>query len=318
MTILGLVDLQQAKRDELSKISYMTHHNISITIIVLLIVVLSPTAALMGIFTSDGPGTYEYESIRGETVQIYGKGIYQHMSADVAPQGVAQDVVTLFVGIPLLLVSLIFARNGSLKGRFLLAGTLGYFLVTYLFYLVMAMYNALFLVYTVLLGTSFFAFSLTMFSFTTNKLPDRFEKPVPVKIAGGFLIINSILIALLWLSIVVPPLLDGTIVPISVEHYTTLIVQGLDLGLLLPLAFISGLLFIQEKPIGYLLAPVYLVFLSVLMTALVAKIIAMGLLGQNIIPVVFIIPAITLISVICSFLVLRRIKESETDVNYSG
>lgn len=280
----------------------------SITILTSIIVALSAIAALTGIFSSTGPGPFEFESIRGETVQIYGEGVYRHMSAEVAPQGIAQDVVTLIIGIPLLLFSLFYARKKSLKGRIILAGTLGYFLVTYLFYLVMGMYNELFLVYTALFGTSFFAFTITLFSFDLNRLTKAFNESVPLKTAGAFLILNALLIALLWLEIVVPPLFDGSTIPVQAEHYTTLIVQGLDLGLLLPLAVISGILFIQKKPIGLLAAPVYLVFLSILMIALIAKIIAIGLLGQNIIPVVFIIPAITLASIALATLVLNSIQ----------
>jgi hypothetical protein len=283
-------------------------NQMSITILSSIIVILSAIAAFSGIFSSAGPGPFEIESIRGETVQIYGEGVYRHMSAEVAPQGIAQDFITLIIGIPLVIVSLIYTRKGSLKGRFLLAGTLGYFLVTYLFYLVMGMYNELFLVYTALLGTSFFAFMITLFSFDLNRLPQIFGESVPLKTAGGFLILNALLIALLWLEIVVPPLLDGSIIPIQTEHYTTLIVQGLDLGLLLPLAVAAGILFIWKKPMGFLAAPVYLVFLSILMIALIGKIIAIGLLGQNIIPVVIIIPAIALASITLTTLVLNSIQ----------
>jgi hypothetical protein len=102
-------------------------------------------------------------------------------------------------------------------------------------------------------------------------------------------------------------LLNGTIVPVQVEHYTTLIVQGLDLGILLPAAFITGLLFIRKKPIGYLLGPIYLVFLSLLMCALTAKVTAMAILGYNVIPVVFIIPIFTLITIACTVIILRNI-----------
>jgi len=283
-----------------------------ITILIGFIIILSGFASLSGIISSGGPGSFEYESIRGETVQIYGEGLYHHMSADVAPQGIAQDYVTLIIGIPLLLLALFYSRKGSLKGRYILGGTLGYFLVTYLFYLVMAMYNDFFLIYTVLLGTSFFAFVLTLFSFEVNRLPSVFNESTPVKTAGSFLILNAIMIALLWLGIVVPPLFDGTIIPAETEHYTTLIVQGLDLGLLLPLAIVSGILFIQRKPMGFLATPIYLVFLSILMLALVSKIIAMGLLGQNIIPVVFIIPAIALTSITLATLVLGSIEPTES------
>lgn len=279
-----------------------------VTVLVLLISIMAGVAASMGIFSTGGPGPYEYESIRGETVQIFGEGLYRHMSANVAPQGIAQDYVTLFIAIPFLWIAFFWARTGSLRGRFLLAGTLGYFLVTYLFYLVMAMYNVLFLLYAALLGISFFAFTLTMLSFDPDGLPDRFSNNPPVKTAGGFLILNTLAIAMLWLGVVVPPLLDGTVIPQQTEHYTTLIVQGLDLGLLLPIAFVSGVLFIQKKRIGYLLAPVYLVFLCILMAALVAKIIAMGLMGQNIIPVIFIIPTILLAAIACTAWVLKNVE----------
>ncbi|PWN06288.1 hypothetical protein [Rhodohalobacter mucosus] len=279
-----------------------------VTVLVIFIVLLAGVAASAGIFSGSGPGSFEIESVRGETVQIYGKGIYKHMSADVAPQGIAQDVVTLFIGIPLLLIVFWQTRKGSLRARFLLAGVLGYFLVTYLFYLVMGMYNALFLVYAALLGLSFHAFSLVMISLGSLDLQQLFTERTPHKAAGAFLMIDAVLIGALWLQIVVPPLLDGTIIPLQVEHYTTLIVQGLDLGLLLPLAFVAGWLFYRKKPFGYLLAPVYLGFLSLMMTALVAKIIGMGILGQNIIPVIFIIPAITLISVYLLVKTLKVIK----------
>ena len=284
-------------------------HSRNIAALVGIITVLAGLAAGMGIFSSGGPGPYEYESIRGETVEIYGLGLYRHMSADVAPQGIAQDVITLFVAIPALLIAFVFANRGSLRARYLLSGILGYFLVTYLFYLVMGMYNVLFLVYVVLLGSSFFAFALCLMSFDTERLPEFFSDEIPVKTAGGFLIFNTVSITLLWLGVVVPPLLDGSVIPLQTEHYTTLIVQGLDLALLLPLCFVSAVLFMKRRPMGYLLAPVYLVFLTLMMMALTAKIIAMGMLGQEIFPVIVIIPTFMLASGVLAWKVLAGVRE---------
>jgi hypothetical protein len=284
----------------------------TISLLVLCLAITAAAATGMGIFSHNGSGPYPYTSIRGKTVWIYGKGIYRHMSAEVAPQGIAQDYVTLCLGIPLLLISLYMARRGSLSGRLLLTGTLGYFLVTYLFYLVMGMYNFFFLGYVFLLGASFFAFILSLFSFNVNTLPISFSKKLPVKFTGGFLIFLACCITLLWLSIVVPPLLDGTIIPLQTEHYTTLIVQGLDLAILLPSAVVSGVLFLRKKPTGYLLTPVYYVFLSLLMTALTAKVIAMAILGYGVIPVIFIIPAFTIITIICTLLILKSVNNNNS------
>jgi len=282
-------------------------------ILVFLIVVFATAATVTGIFSNAGRGPYEYTSIRGKTVMIYGKGLYKDMSAEVAPQGIAQDYVTLFLGIPLLIISFLKARIGSLKGKYLLAGSLGYFLVTYLFYTVMGMYNGMFLLYVILMGSSFYSFILVILSFHSGSLQNSFKRSVPAKITGGFLIFNSIVIGLLWLSIVVPPLFDGTVIPPQVEHYTTLIVQGLDLGILLPGGLISGTLFIKRNRLGYLFAPVYFVFLSLLMTALSAKIVAMKMLGYNVIPAIFIIPAFNVITVICALVLLKSIKATLSD-----
>src|SRR6056297_1669828 len=282
-----------------------------IGVLLVLIMCASGVAAAMGVFSQQGPGPREYESVRGQTLTLYGYGIYAHMSADVAVQGIGQDYVTLFLGIPLLGIAFLAARRGGLRGRLFLAGILGYFLVTYLFYLVMAMYNPLFLVYAFLLGISFFAFSLTLMGFDIEKLPEAFKPKTPTGLCGGFLIFNTLAIGQLWLGVVVPPLLDGSIYPAQLQHYTTLIVQGLDLGLLLPLSLVSGILLLKKRPMGYLLVPVYLVFLSLLMTALTAKIIAMALTGVNVIPVIFIIPTILVITIVCAVLMLKSVRPQQ-------
>lgn len=279
----------------------------TITILVLCIAVFGIIASASGIFSGSGAGEYEYKSIRGQLVTIYGKGLYQHMSADVAVQGIAQDYVTLFIAIPLLIFALFRAFNGTTKSTLFLAGVLNYFLLTYLFYLNMAMFNKMFLVYVVLTGTSFFAFILTLLSIDVNKLSMLFSKALPHKFIGSFLIFTASCIALLWLGVVVPPLLDNTIVPAAVEHYTTLTVQGFDLSIFLPINFLAGVLLIKRQKFGYLMASVSLVFLSLLMTALIAKIIAMALVGVNVIPAIFIIPGIALLSVICGTILFKNI-----------
>ncbi len=291
----------------------MFRHKQAVTILSVVILIAASFAAYIGITSSDGTDSYTYETIRGQKVEIYGKGLYKHMSSEVAVQGIAQDYVTLFLAVPLLLLSTVWARKNSLKARLLQSGTLGYFLVTYLFYLTMGMYNFLFLDYVLLLGTSFFAFTLSLLSFEIDKLSGYFSSRTPVKLSGGFLMFNAVCIALVWLGIVMPPLLNGTIFPREVEHYTTLIVQGFDLALLLPIAFVAGFLFWRKTPMAYLLAPVYLVFLSLLMTALVGKIIAMHLQGANVIPVVFIIPTFALVAIGVSTMLLFNVKDVRQD-----
>lgn len=281
----------------------------TISTLVYIIIFLSVLSTSLGIFYQDGGSSYLLESIRGQSIPIHGRGLYKHMSSEVAIQGIAQDYITLFLGIPLLFFSLIGSRKGSLKGLFLLTGTLGYFFVTYLFYTTMGMYNFLFLAYVALLCTSFFAFITAILSFELDTLELSFTPTTPFSTTAIFLIIVSFSIALLWLGIIVPPLLNGTIYPTGLEHYTTLIVQGLDLGLLLPGAVVSAVLLLQRRPLGILLTTTYIIFLSLMMTALSAKITAMMMQGYEVFPAIIIIPIFNVLTLVALIFLLKNINE---------
>lgn len=282
-----------------STVNTTRHNNNDRTISILnvLIIASAIAATAVGIYSESGPGPFTFTSIRGETIPVYGQGIYQHMSEEVALQGIAQDYFTLFAVLPLL-AALSIAFRKSLSGQILRTGIFAYLFIQYLFYLLMAMYSALFLLYVLLAGTTFFAFLLSLLSIDVSVLFTKTSRQFPRRYIGTVLLINASTIALLWLSVVLPPLLDGSIYPPQVEHYTTLIVQGMDLSLLLPLAAVSAFLLLRNNPSGYLYASVYTVFLSLQMLALSAKIAAMGLAGYSIIPVIFIIPGFFLISFI--------------------
>ena len=144
--------------------------------LVFMIAALSLIASAYGIFSHQGQGKNEFTTIFGQSVTLYGKGLYQHESVAMASQAIAQDYVTLFLGIPLLLVSWFMTEKGLFKGKLLLTGTLGYFLYTYASYSFLAMYNSMFLVYVALMSASFFAFTLSMMSFDMQKISSRFKE----------------------------------------------------------------------------------------------------------------------------------------------
>jgi hypothetical protein len=279
----------------------------SLDILILIIILFATIASAIGIFYDAGNGSFEYTSIHGRVITIYGYGLYQYMSADVAIQGIAQDYITLFAAIPMLVIFYIKQRNGSLINRLIISGIIGYFMVTYFFYLSMGMYNQLFLVYVILAGSSFFAFINSIGKVDKvelGKVINNSRSSFPAWV----LIIIPIMIGILWLSIIVPPLLDGSIYPTSLDHYTTLIVQGYDLGILLPASFIIGYLLLKKDLNGYMFGSVYLVFLSFLMLALIAKIVAMGLAGVPVGPPIVLIPLTWGITITAAYVLLRKTK----------
>ena len=280
-----------------------------ITILVGCIITLALIATLCGIFSTGGNGEYQFKSIHGQKVIIYGKGIYKNNSTLQVMQAIPQDIVTLGLGIPLLVISLFLARKGLIKGRFLLGGALGYFLVTYTMYVFICMYNRLFLIYVALISLSFFAFTLTLMSFDIDKMNSYFKEKVPVRFVGGVLLFAASIVGLLWLSTTIPTLINGTI-PVALEHLTTLPVQAIDLAIFLPSTFIAGMLIIKRRAMGYLLAPMATIFLVLIMLALFSKGVSMTIAGFDgtmpLMVMTFILDLIALSSTIC---ILKNIKE---------
>lgn len=273
----------------------------------IIIILLAAIASACGIFYTEGNRSYEFVSIHGKSIMIYGRGLYQHMSADVAIQGIAQDYITLFVALPVLTALVFIDRKTSLRNQLINSGVLGYFMVTYIFYMCMGMYNQLFLLYVILAGTSFFGFIKSVERIDKSKLEKSFNNNAS-QFPAWVLIIIPIMIGALWLSIVVPPLLDGSIYPQSLDHYTTLIVQGFDLAILLPASFSIGILLLKRNIKGYLFGPIYLVFLSLLMLALIAKIVAMGMSGVPVGPPIIIIPVTWAITCSAAYIMLQKSK----------
>ena len=280
-----------------------------ISLLVLCIAALSLIATTCGIFSKQGPGEHYFTSIHGQTITIYGKGIYGNNSVSAVLHAIPQDIVTLVLGIPILIISLFIARKGLIKGRLLLAGTLGYFLITYMIYTFIAMYNRLFLVYVALMSASFFAFILTLLAFDVEKMSSNFSNKLPVRFAGGYLMFSTVMIGYLWLARVIPTLIDGS-VPLEVEHGTTLTVQAFDLAFFLPGVFLSGLLLIKKKHFGYMLAPIATVTNVLIMAALLSKGISMNLAGiEGTLPMIIMTSLFDLLAIVSLLLILKNVKE---------
>ncbi len=277
-----------------------------LTLIVIVIGLLTLVAAAVPFVFTAGPGPSEHPAVTGQLVELYGYGPYRNMPADVAVQGLAQDVVTLLIGVPTLLASLWLARRGSGVGYFLLTGTIGYLFVQYVLYLAVATYNELFLLWVVLILLLFQVLvRLLLWGATQTS-----GWPAPTnsvrRYVGSFLLANGALIALLWLSVIVPPLVDGRLYPDGLAHLTTMVVQGFDLAIFLPPSLLAGYYYLRGAPVGHLLAPVYAVFLSLQMIALLAKIGWMAAVGVTAGPALVIIPVLLAGSLAAAYLALSR------------
>ncbi len=108
--------------------------------------------------------------------------------------------------------------------------------------------------YVVLLTFSLCAFILSMMSFDLLELPARFSDGLPRGWIAGLLFLVGGFLFLAWMGRIVPPLLEGQ-TP-ALESTTTLVIQAMDLGLLVPLTVLAGVLLLRRSSWGYLLASV--------------------------------------------------------------
>jgi hypothetical protein len=280
-----------------------------------LIATLAIIVAGLGVFWQGEGQKSEFQTLRGETVTIQGHGLYQYETVSVAAQAMAQDVVTLFVGIPLLLVSMLLFKNGSLRGKLLLSGTLAYFLYTYASFAFGAAYNILFLVYVSLFSLSLFAFIFTLMTIDIPTLPEHFSSGLPRRTMAVFLFIVGGFLLLAWLGRIVPALLANQ-PPLGLESYTTLIIQALDLGVVMPTAFLSGVLLWKKSAWGYLLSSVILIKGVTLALAVSAMAVNMILSGVQVsIGELMMFPTIAIVSGGLTVVLLKSIKKSAAPAN---
>ncbi len=284
-------------------------HQRTLSILTALIVLVSLVAGIIGILPGEGTEGQTFLSIHGEMIQLHGKGIYAMDSVAAAAQAIAQDWVTVFLGVPLLILSCWFARRKSLRARLLFAGTLAYFLYTYMSYSFLCTYNPLFLVYVALMSLCFFAFVLVMLSFDMALLQQAFSEKLPTRTIGILMIVFMAAIALMWLGRIVPPLLDGG-TPIVLEHYTTLVIQVMDLGLVIPASILAAILLMRRKPAGLLLSAVMCMKGATLLTSLTAMVINQRLAGVNMsMAEMVVFPAANLLVLLGIYVFMTKIKE---------
>jgi hypothetical protein len=268
----------------------------SLAWLVPLILVLAVVAAGAGLLWRTGGQPYRFRTLRGETVSIQGHGLYRYDTVSAVAQEQAQDLVTLILGVPLLAVSAWLARRGSLRGRLLLTGTLGYFLYTYTSMAFGSAYNQFFLVYVALFSLSLFAFILTMMSFDLPALPRQFSPRLPRRAIAGVLFGAGGFLLLAWLGRIVPSLLRDQ-PPVGLESTTTLFIQVLDLGVIVPVAVLAGVLLLRRSPWGYLLASVAVLKFLTMGVAVSAMGINMVRSGVPVSPVELVVfPALTLVN----------------------
>jgi len=215
---------------------------ISIVTILLLI-----WASLAGVLSIDFSHSYDAVNQYGETVRMYGYGIYAHDTYFKAPISIGTDISILIVVIPLFVWSYIRSmKNADTPSRLKLVSVYAvslYYAANIAFGIT---YNTLHLVYIAL-----FAFSLFGMLYHITKLDVTalgFNAAKGVKI---FLVLTGVALIVAWLPDIIPTVLTGN--PLTlIGVYTTEVTYVLDMGIIGPLCFICLYLLNKQSGLGTL------------------------------------------------------------------
>lgn len=209
---------------------------------------------------------------------LFMKNLYKHDTNSIVSQMMGQDIVTLLVAVPLLIISLYLIHGNSMRGRLIWMGTLFYFTYTYASMSFLASYNQLFLVYVAIFSISMYTLIGEIVTTKFTGLKSKFKPGKLTKITAAFLIFIALMLSLMWLKLIIDSLITGT-APAALEGYTTLVIQALDLGVLVPFAMISAVLLLKNNEWGYILTSIFLIKASLIGTAILSMIVFMVLNG---------------------------------------
>lgn len=219
------------------------------------IAVAVAVVAGIGVFGRGGDATASVVSVRGERYEMVTEGAYAYNAQRVVAEGVGWDIFTLFAAVPVLLITIPGLARGSLRARLVATGLLGYLFYQYLMYAMTWAFGPLFLPFVAVYAASLAGIGWIASTLRLEKLPSEFDERFPLRGMAWFSFIIAAALVVMWAGRIVPAL-RGDLATGMLLGQTTMVVQGLDLGLIVPLAVFTGVAAWRRRPIGYALSAV--------------------------------------------------------------
>jgi hypothetical protein len=165
------------------------------------------------------------------------------------------DVVTLLLAVPLLVMAMIYSKSGSRKASLIWMGVLDYMLYNYAFYLFGAAFNWFFLLYVALLGLSIFALIFGLIHLDLNGIIGQIRERMPVGWIAAYMLFVATGLSLIYIAQSLGFIFTGEVPAIVTNTgHPTNVVFALDLTLLVPFLVLGAIWLIRRKPWGFVLA----------------------------------------------------------------
>lgn len=168
-----------------------------------------------------------------------------YLTEELRVSFVSNDVLNLFIGLPILLGSMWLTRDGKLIGLLIWPGALLYVLYNYMAYLFGNPFSWVSLIYFALVLLSAYIIFYLLRSIDQKSVQEQISGVVPVKSAGWFLVVFGILFLFRAAGIIAQAIMNQTALPVA--ETGTLIAD-----LVLSTAWITGgTLLLRRMPLGF-------------------------------------------------------------------
>lgn len=215
-------------------------------------IVLMCVTTIAGILSINFSHAYNFINKYGQSVSMYGYGIYAYDSYFKAPISIGTDICILFIFVPLFLYTYIRYRKRNDSTSKL--AMISVYAVAFYYGASVAFgvtYNRLFLVYVLLFSCSLFGMFIHIYQIAWR---DTVKATKGLKI---FLFLSGLALVLAWLPDILPTIITGETLSL-IEVYTTEITYVLDMGIISPLCFVCLYLLVKKNPMGTMILAILL------------------------------------------------------------
>lgn len=181
------------------------------------------------------------------------------------------DLVTLLVAVPLLLVAARLAARGSLRGRLLHLGALGYAFYNNMYYLFGLPLHRLFLVYEALMVVSAMALVLGLTRLPAARVAQAFGPGTPRRLTAGYLLLCAAILSAIWIGESLRNVVTGSVPGMVTDmQWLVSLPAVFDLALIVTPYTLGAIWLWSARPWGYVTACVGLVLGSLYPLVLLA------------------------------------------------
>jgi hypothetical protein len=207
-------------------------------------------------------------------------GLYRDRRALVM-QSHGQDVGTLVIALPILALALWAISRGSMRGRLVALGVLGYLFYTYAIFAFDAILNPATPLYIAVVGLAVWSFAGSMPRIAEAEVEATVGDHLRRRPSGIFLLAIAVIFALLWLGQIGSAAITGQ-QPQALRDsgWPTSPIYVLDLAFLIPLSAVTGIRLLTGRPGALRYAVPLLVFIPVLTLGVLSITVFAALDGQ--------------------------------------